>query len=141
MSHNTIDSSDETVLRMITSYICPGQEAVFRCTVDGGVASIWQGSAIENCSDGSVILRHSQFGNGLTINKTCGASGSITGEAISAENGSYISHLTIFAYEELNGGIIECTTVGELLASRIQVLLITGAKIIIMTQFSLDFLI
>ena len=135
MNHNTIDSSDETELRMITSYICPGQEAVFRCRVDGGVATVWQGSALENCSDGSVILRHSQFGNGFTINKTCGASGSIVGEAISAENGSYISHLTIFAYQELNGSIIECATDGELLASRIQVLLITGAKSIIMIQF------
>lgn len=136
MSHNTIDSLDETEVRMIISYICPGQEAVFRCMVHGGVTTVWQGSALQNCSDGSVILRHSQFDNGLTINKTCGASGSIVGQAISAENGSYISHLTVFAYQELNGSIIECATDGELVAIRIQALLITGAKSIIMIQFS-----
>ena len=141
MSHNTIDSSDETELRMITSYICPGQEAVFRCAVDGGVTTVWQGSALENCSDGSVILRHSQFDNGLTINKTCGTSGSVVGQAISAENGSYISHLTVFAYQELNGSILECATDGEFLASslRIQILLITGAKSIIMIQLSFKY--
>jgi hypothetical protein len=123
---NTIDPSDETELRTITSYICPGQEAVFRCTVDGGVTTVWEGSALENCSDSSVTLRHSLFGNGLTINKRCGTSGSIVGQAISVENGSYISQLIIFAYQELNGSIIECSTDGEFLASRIQVHLITG---------------
>ena len=82
---------------MITSCIpvCPGQEATIRCTVDGGVPTLWRGSALENCLDGSIILRHSQFGNRYTINKTCGISGQVIGQAISAENGSYTSQLTI----------------------------------------------
>ena len=112
---------------MITSCICPGQEAVFRCTVDGGVTTVWQGSALENCSDGSIILRHSQFQDGYTINETCGTLGQVIGEAISAENGSYTSHLTVFANQQLNGSIIVCATGGELLGSRIQILTTTGA--------------
>ena len=126
LKNNTIDLSDETELKPITSYyVCPGQEAVFRCIVHGGVTTTWRGSALENCSDGSVTLRHSQFGNGITINKACGATGQVIGQAISTENGSFVSQVTIFAYQELDGSIIECGT------SRIQVLLITGAKSII----------
>ena len=128
-TQSTVDlSSDVTELRMINSYICPGQEAVFRCRAHGGVTTIWRGSALENCSDGSIILRHSQFGSGLTINKTCGAIGSIVGQAITAENGSYISDLIVFAYQELNGSYIECAHDGEFAASRIQVFILTGAK-------------
>ena len=112
---------------MITSCICPGQEAVFRCTVDGGVATVWRGSALENCTDGSIILRHSQFRDVYIINESCGTSGFIIGKAISAENGSYTSHLTVFANQELNGSIIVCATDGELLGSRIQILTTTGA--------------
>lgn len=136
LKNNTIDFSDETELKTITSYVCPGQEAVFRCIVHGGVTTRWQGSALQNCSDGSVILRHSQFGNGLAINKTCGTSGAVVGQPISAENGSYISQLAIFAHQGLNGSIIECATGGGFLASRIQVLLITGAKFLILFIFN-----
>ena len=70
-----IDLSEGTVLT--SSCICSGQEAVFRCTIDGGVTTVWRGSALENCSDGSITLRHSQFGNQLTVNKTCGTTGQV----------------------------------------------------------------
>lgn len=87
--------SDGALLERVSSCICPGYEAIFRCTIDGGATTVWQGSALENCSDGSIILRHSQFGSELTINKTCGSSGQVIGQAISVDNGSYISQLTI----------------------------------------------
>ena len=90
-----MDLSDESELKTITSYVCPGQEAVFRCIVHGGVTTTWRGSALENCLDGSVTLRHSQFGNGTTINKTCGTTGQVISQAISAENGSFVSQLTM----------------------------------------------
>lgn len=99
---------------MITSCICPGQEATIRCTVDGGVATIWRGSALENCSDGSIILRHSQFGNGHTINKTCGPSGQVIGQAISSENRSYTSQITINITQQIIGSHIVCATDGEI---------------------------
>ena len=110
---------------MIASCICPGYEAVFECTVDDGVTTAWRGSALENCSDGTVILRHSKFDEGHTINETCGTSGPVVGRAISAENGSYTSQLSILVNQELNGSTIECATDDEQLqASSVQVLLI-----------------
>ena len=104
------------MLEIVSSCICPGYEATFRCTVDGGVATTWRGSALENCSDGSITLRHSQFGNGTTINKTCGATGQITGQAISAENGSYTSQLTIRKITQqtlISGNRVTCTMDGD----------------------------
>ena len=89
--------------------ICSGQEAVFRCTIDGGVTTTWRGSALENCSDGSITLRHSQFGSGTTINKTCGTTGQVIGQAISTENGSYSSKLIIEDTEQIVGSQIICT--------------------------------
>lgn len=106
-----IDLSEGAVL--ISSCIYSGQEAVFRCTVDGGVTTVWGGSALENCSDGSIILRHSQFSNGLTINKTCGATGQAIGQGISAENGSYTSKLIIENTQQIIGSQIICTRDGE----------------------------
>jgi hypothetical protein len=98
---------------LTTSCICSGQEAVFRCTVDGGVTTVWGGSALENCSDDSVILRHSQFSTGLTINKTCGTTGQVFGQSISVEDGSYTSKLIIENTQQILGSLIICTRDGE----------------------------
>ena len=120
--------ANSSVLTTVSSHcICPGHEAVFECTVDDGVTTIWQGSALENCSDGTVILRHSKFGEGHTINESCGTSGPVIGRAISAENGSYTSQLTISITQQIIGSIIECATDGEQSnSSDIQLRLSTG---------------
>ena len=120
-----IDLSEETVPVLTSSCIDPGYEAVFSCTVYGGVTTVWQGLALENCSDGSVILRHSQFGNGLTINKTCGTSGQVVGHATSAENGSYTSQLTISITQQAIEEQITCAKDGGINGS-IQIMPSTG---------------
>ena len=112
--------------------ICPGYEAVFECTVDDGITTIWRGSALENCSDSTVILRHSKFDEGHTINETCGTSGQVVGRAISAENGSYTSQLIISITPQIIGSLIECATDNEELNhSDIQIMLSTGMEVLI----------
>ena len=106
-----IELSEGTVLT--GSCICPEQEAVFNCTVDGGATTVWKGSALENCSDGSIILRHSQFNNEHTISKTCGISGQVIGQGISVENGSYTSQLILSITQQIIGSNIACTADGE----------------------------
>ena len=104
------------MLETVSSCICPGYEAIFRCTVDGGATTVWRGSALENCSGGSIILRHSQFSNELTINKTCGLTGQIVGQAISVENGSYTSQLTISNITQqilITGHFVVCAVDGN----------------------------
>ena len=124
--------ANSSVLTVVSSCICPGHEAVFECTVDDGVTTVWRGSALENCSDGSIILRHSKFDEGHTINETCGTSGPVVGHAISAENGSYVSQLTISVTQQIIGSLIECTAdVEQLNSSGIQIRLSTGTGIII----------
>ena len=104
-----IDLSEGTMLTNLSIKFCSGQGAVFRCTVDGGVTTTWTGPALENCSDGSITLRHSQFGNGITINKTCGVTGQVIGQGISTENGSYTSNLIIEDTQRIIGSQISCT--------------------------------
>ena len=113
---------------MIASCTCPGYEAVFECTVDYGVTTAWRGSALENCSHGTIFLHHSKFDEGHTINETCGTSGQVVGRTISDENGSYVSQLTILINQELHGSTLECASDDDLLLTRdsIQVLLTSG---------------
>ena len=125
--------ANSSILTAVSSCICPGHEAVFECTVDDGVTTVWRGSALENCSDGTIILRHSQFDEGHTINETCGTSGPVVGRAISgpdsAENGSHTSQLTISVTEQIIGSLIECAANGEQL-NGIQIRLSTGTGIL-----------
>ena len=86
---------------------------MFTCTVDGGVTTVWRGSALENCSDGSIILRHSQFRDAYTIIETCGTLGQVIGQAISTGNGSYTSQLTINSTQQIIGSHVVCATDGE----------------------------
>ena len=126
--------SEENELRMITSCTCPGHEVVFECAVAGGGATIWQGTALEECNNGRIILRHSQFGSGHNISHTCGASGSVVGRATSVVSDSYTSQLTINVSQHLNGSIIECASdSGRQVGSR-QILLTTGINCLLYTS-------
>ena len=93
------------------SCTCPGHEVVFDCNATGGSATIWQGSALEECDEGRILLCHCQFTNedGYVISKTCGSSGQITARAVSVSMGSYVYQLTLIASQQLNGTTVECT--------------------------------
>ena len=97
-------------LRRLTSCTCPGYEVVFECAVSGNGSTTWQGTALANCDNSRIILRHSEFTRegGYVIRKICGSSGTVTGQGVSIVNDTYVSHLTITASQELNGSMIEC---------------------------------
>ena len=78
--------------------------------MSGGGSTTWKGTALANCDNSRIILRHSEFTRegGYVIRKICGNSGNITGQAVSVVNDTYVSHLTITASQEVNGSIIEC---------------------------------
>ena len=128
---------------MITSCTCLGYEVVYECAVAGGGATIWQGTALEECTNGRVLLRHTQFESKINIYKTCGASGSVVGHAISVMddsysavndsssvmNGSYTSQLTINVSQHLNGSTIECASDSGRQVDSTQILLTTGITI------------
>ena len=113
-------------LTVITSCTCPENEVVFECAVAGGGATIWQGTALEECAGGRIILRHSRFESGQNINQTCGASGPIVSHAVSVVSDSYTSQLIINVSQHLNGSTIECASdSGRQVGSR-QISLTTG---------------
>ena len=51
---------------VLSDCVCPGHELRFQCTVMGGAATIWRGSAIKDCEFSRIVLRHSQFGSGIS---------------------------------------------------------------------------
>ena len=115
---------------MISSCTCRGYEAVFECTVFGDGATIWQGTALQQCAGQRIILRHSQFEPGYNINQTCGSGGPVVGRAVSAVNGSYTSQLTINVSQQLNGSTIECANDNEsMVNTMVEVFLTTGAYV------------
>ena len=46
------------------SCTCPGDELIFECTIEGDAGTYWQGTALEQCLQGRVLIRHSQFRSG-----------------------------------------------------------------------------
>lgn len=106
-------SSELTMLTMCT---CPGHELVFECITDDGAATIWHGTALDEC-DSEIHLRHSQFNitDGYVISKTCGAIGQVTGRAVSAQNQIFVSHLTLNFSQNLSGSTVICNSNSDLM--------------------------
>ena len=95
-------------MSLVSSCVCPGYEATFECSISHGVATTWQGTALEKCEGGNIILRHSQ--SGQTQNETCGTIGEVIVASISNNNDSiiHVSQLTINISQELYNKTIDC---------------------------------
>ena len=115
---------------MITTCVCLGYETVYQCTVNGGGSTIWQGTALQGCGDGRIVLRHNEFNYRHTLNTTSCAflDHYVASEAISSVNNSYTSQLTVHNISQIvNGSTLECTTANSLNYAFKQLLLTTGA--------------
>ena len=109
------------------SCTCPGVVLVFECTVDGDGGTFWQGTALQECLQNRILIRHSQFrGDGHIDVNSCGASGTIVVRTISAVNNSFTTQLTITVNQQLNGSTIECTSDSGRYIGSSQILLKTG---------------
>ena len=115
-------------LTTLSSCICPGHEVAFECVVTGDGATIWNGRALEHCSDDRITLCHSQFNQfGYSLNETCGDSGPIIAHAVSVVNDSYTSQLIIFnVSQSLISANIECSSYSGSIVGTEQILLTTG---------------
>ena len=113
---------------MLTSCTCPGHEIVFECIIDDGTTTIWQGTALEECESGNLLLRHSQFNEsyGYSRNTTCGTIGQVTGRAVSAENQIYISQLALNFSQSLNGSTVQCGSATDLVNNSFSTVLISS---------------
>ena len=91
----------------INDCTCEGHNVTYECTVFGNGATIWKGTAFD-CS-----LTNNELAIFHTINfisqrpLPCN-NGAITGSAVRAENGSYISQISVRVSSELNGTTVAC---------------------------------
>ena len=98
---------------------CVGDRLIYNCSVVGGTATLWRGSAFDCPQAGSEItLRHSLFvSNGVF--RICN-NGDIVGHSIRVVNNSYTSQLNVTVRESFNNKTVQCVlssnegrTVGE----------------------------
>ena len=113
----------------LSSCACLGHRVVYECTVRGSGATNWGGTALEECSEGRLLLRHSGFNSGHSRNKTCGSSGHIRSYAVSAENGTYISQLILNVSNNMVDDSITCSGGSEEGVEHAQITLTTGTYI------------
>lgn len=74
----------------------------FRCSVTGGVFTVWRGSLLVDCDE--ITLRHVDFDdNAITL--ICG-----NGKAVGISSGGdyNVSELTLTAISAMNRGYIQC---------------------------------
>ena len=100
------------------------------CNIDGGGATIWNGTSFR-CQNTNhvIILRHSQINNS-EIQKIRGVctNGKIVASAIGIVNDSYISQLNVTVTPEMNNKTVECWhnhNLTDTLVKRMYIILIT----------------
>ena len=84
--------------------IAEGKVVSYECTVDGGILTLWIGSAFTNCPGGFFGLLHTHFTNG--VNVTCN---DLTAISVGVNGTKYTSRLILTASAKLNEKIVSCT--------------------------------
>ena len=96
----------DTPFRLNSETVCPGDILSFQCTVTGGHATVWQGSAFDCAnSNNEIQFGHNQFNN--TSTKSCN-DGIIVGQSLYIEDNNYTSQLTITITTNMTGKTIQC---------------------------------
>ena len=98
---------------------CPEDQLTLDCSVQGGVATVWQGSAFD-CASNQIILLHNKFSDWQSpAGGECNG-GKIVAHSIGEFNNTYVSQLNVTVTEDMNNRTIECAaehTNGTLLNS------------------------
>lgn len=113
-------------MSQVTTCTCLGHEVIYECRVSGSGVTTWNGTALEECSAGRILLRHSEYNSGYSTSMTCGITGLVHAMAVSAENGSYTSQLILTISNNTVGGTIECSGGSEEGVEHVQITLTTG---------------
>ena len=121
------DDSEGSGLRRVTPCVCTGQEVEFECVVVGDGGTYWQGTALQGCTNGRILIRHSTYGTGYTYREQCSNTGWVVSYPLSAVGNSYTSRLVIQnVTQHLNESSIECTSNTGVQIGQIPVILSTG---------------
>ena len=86
---------------------CPEDILVLTCIVDGGVITLWRGTAF-SCptTNNEILLRHTLIAS-RTASGACN-NGAIVGRGLGEEDNVYTSQLNVTVSSDLNSQTIEC---------------------------------
>ena len=84
---------------------CSGDILIYSCTAIGAGNTLWEGSAFA-CVGNSIILRHSQFGVG--VSGECN-DGNIVARSVDITNNCYTSQLSFRVSPTFNSKTIKCS--------------------------------
>ena len=89
--------------------VCPGDTLSYECTIIGTEtgATIWTGSALNDCSTNEIVLLHSYFNTGTYQTMSCN-NGAIVARILSVEGNNYISQLNITVTPHTAGKKVVC---------------------------------
>ena len=116
----------------ITECACPGHILTIECSVTGKGSTVWQGNAFHcDDSEGSLVLRHSQFASGM-YEEVCNG-GEVVARAIGVNDSMFISQLHLTVSSEMNNKTVECaydngTTVSVIDTAMVHMVFATGTQ-------------
>ena len=90
---------------------CPGDVLSYNCTVVGGIATVWRGTAFDcpETTNNEIILRHSRFSVAEGTFGSC-SGGIIRGRSLGVQDSMcYISQVNVTVNSGHNGQTVECT--------------------------------
>ena len=123
--------------RSVTDCICPGDVVTYQCTVCG-LATAWEGTALDTCSGGEIALTNTDFEppNDPIVCR----GGAIAARGILEENGCLISRLNITFDVTLQGRTVRCSVDNGTHASEVNMsvlALTTGNYLIILLSLKI----
>lgn len=100
-------ASSQNSFRPITDCVCPQDVVTYECTVCG-LATAWEGTALDSCSGGEIALTNRDFMD--PIQTIICSGGRIAARGISVEQGCFTSRLNIiFNATALQGRSVRCS--------------------------------
>ena len=91
---------------------CAGDRLIYNCSVVGGTATRWKGTAFDcPMDDSEITLRHSQFAANQDVG-ICN-NGDIVGRSVGVANDCYTSQLNVTVRESINNKTVQCTFISS----------------------------
>ena len=89
---------------------CPGQVLTYNCTVVGGRATLWSGTAFD-CSPNEIILRHNEFNDGTSGECNQGA---IIAQSVGVQDNCFTSQLHVTVSGGLHNKTVNCSMINSM---------------------------
>ena len=121
---NTLPNS--TALVIASTCNCPEYSITYECTVLGGLATVWKGSAFDcQNSNNEIVLLHNRFNSHDGSQRFCN-NGAMVAQSVKTDDIYYTSQLRVTVTSDLIGKSVECHYDDGIIEEVIQTFLIAG---------------